>query len=164
MSCPNSHGLITSWKPKPLRYLTPLSTKTTKLLFSWKRMAGDQAVSTPDTSTSTISSWPTSGEISVQYCPTADMILDFFTKPLQGTTFHNFHAQIMNIDPDTYQFPDHRSVLEAEDHSTKNPEHATHVKWADIVRSGRNSNKWTQQSILFRFSGYKNIQASTFVV
>ena len=63
-----------------------------------------------------------SGEISVQYCSTADMISNFFTKqPLQGTAFHNFHAQIMNIYPDSYQFPDHRSVLEAEDHGMKNP-------------------------------------------
>jgi hypothetical protein len=52
-----------------------------------------------------------SGEISVQYCPTADMISDFFTKPLQGTAFRTLRAQIMNIYPTTYQFPDHRSVL-----------------------------------------------------
>ena len=82
-----------------------------------------------------------SGEISVQYCPTADMIPDFFTKPLQGTAFHDFHAQIINIDPDSYQFTDHRHVLEAEDHGTESPECATHVTWVDVVGSGRNSNE-----------------------
>ena len=69
------------------------------------------------------------------------MILDFFTKPLQDTIFHKFHAQIMNIDPDTYQFLDHRSVLEAEDHATENPECSTHITWADIVKSGKSSNE-----------------------
>ena len=69
------------------------------------------------------------------------MISDFFTKPLQGATFWNFRAQIMNIDPDSYQFLDHRSVLETTDHRTKNPEHATHVTWADVVKSGRNNNE-----------------------
>ena len=77
-----------------------------------------------------------SGKISVQYCPTTDMISDFFTKPLQGTTFHNFHTQIMNIDPDSYQFPAHRSVLETNENGTMNPERATHVTWADVIRSG----------------------------
>ena len=83
-----------------------------------------------------------SREISVQCCPTADMISDFITKPLQeGTAFHNFHAQIMNIDLDSYQFPDHRSVLETDDLGTKNPECTTHVTWADVVKSGRSSNE-----------------------
>jgi len=27
------------------------------------------------------------GEVKVAYCPTGDMLADFFTKPLQGTAF-----------------------------------------------------------------------------
>jgi len=51
------------------------------------------------------------GEVSIQYCPTGDMIADFFTKPLQGTLFRKFRDQIMNIHPSTDSLPDCRSVL-----------------------------------------------------
>ena len=51
------------------------------------------------------------GEVSVQYCPTGDMIADFFTKPLQGTMFCKFRDQIMNNNPSTISLQDCRSVL-----------------------------------------------------
>jgi hypothetical protein len=38
-------------------------------------------------------------ELSVKYCPTGDMLADFFTKPLQGALFKKFRDLIMNIDP-----------------------------------------------------------------
>jgi len=38
-----------------------------------------------------------SGDLSVQYCPTGDMIGDFFTKPLQGQLFIKFRRLIMNL-------------------------------------------------------------------
>jgi hypothetical protein len=37
------------------------------------------------------------GELTVEHCPTNDMIADFFTKPLQGKTFFKFRSLIMNI-------------------------------------------------------------------
>ena len=54
------------------------------------------------------------GEIDVIYCPTKEMIADFFTKPLQGTAFTGFRNFIMNIDSDLANdnIEDHRSVLE----------------------------------------------------
>ena len=41
----------------------------------------------------------------VVYCPTEEMIADFFTKPLQGTLFRKFRAYIMNLNrrPDVPQ-------------------------------------------------------------
>ena len=33
----------------------------------------------------------------LQYCPTADMIADFFTKPLQGRLFRKLRAFILNL-------------------------------------------------------------------
>ena len=36
-------------------------------------------------------------EISVEYCPTGEMIADFFTKPQQGSLFKKFRDQIMNV-------------------------------------------------------------------
>jgi hypothetical protein len=33
----------------------------------------------------------------IEYCPTDDMIADFFTKPLQGAKFRRFRAMILNL-------------------------------------------------------------------
>jgi hypothetical protein len=38
------------------------------------------------------------GELSIEWCPTADMIADFMTKPLQGATFRKFRDIVMGID------------------------------------------------------------------
>ena len=35
------------------------------------------------------------GNLTVEYCPTAEMIGDFFTKPLQGAKFEKFRKLIM---------------------------------------------------------------------
>jgi hypothetical protein len=40
------------------------------------------------------------GELRVEYCPTGDMIADFFTKPLQGSLFRKMRAYIMGMEPD----------------------------------------------------------------
>jgi hypothetical protein len=50
-------------------------------------------------------------EVAVEYCPTGDMLADFFTKPLQGILFKKFRDQIMNVDPATDSWQDRRSVL-----------------------------------------------------
>ena len=36
------------------------------------------------------------GELKVEYCPSSDMIADFFTKPLQGKLFYKFRQLVMN--------------------------------------------------------------------
>ena len=61
-------------------------------------------------------------EVQLHYCPTAEMIGDFFTKPLQGSLFTRFRDIIMNCThvtsaPSTVTQPassstEHRSVLE----------------------------------------------------
>ncbi|KAG7341367.1 hypothetical protein IV203_023318 [Nitzschia inconspicua] len=38
------------------------------------------------------------GKLSIEYCPTGDMIADYFTKPLQGLLFRKMLKQILNID------------------------------------------------------------------
>jgi hypothetical protein len=50
-------------------------------------------------------------EITIKYCPTKEMVVDFFTKPLQGTTFQNVRDVIMNVDPVINSMQDHRRVL-----------------------------------------------------
>ena len=37
------------------------------------------------------------GELRVEFCPTDEMVADFFTKPLQGAKFREFRKIIMNL-------------------------------------------------------------------
>ena len=41
--------------------------------------------------------------ITIRYCPTDNMIGDFFTKPLQGSKFRRFRNIIMNCSYDEYR-------------------------------------------------------------
>jgi hypothetical protein len=50
-------------------------------------------------------------EVRIQYCPTEEMVGDFFTKPLQGVLFYKFRNQVMNYAPTLKPIEDHRSVL-----------------------------------------------------
>ncbi len=37
------------------------------------------------------------GELRIEHCPTDDMVVDFFKKPLQGRTFKRLRAVIMGM-------------------------------------------------------------------
>ena len=37
------------------------------------------------------------GEITIEYCPTKEMVADFFTKPLQGALFYKLRALVLNL-------------------------------------------------------------------
>jgi hypothetical protein len=50
-------------------------------------------------------------ELSVEYCPTLQMLADYFTKPLQGSQFQILRNRIMNYNPDHHVGQDYRSVL-----------------------------------------------------
>jgi hypothetical protein len=50
-------------------------------------------------------------EIAIEYCPTEEMLADYFTKPLQGKQFYKFRDQIMNIGSSSKYHSTHRSVL-----------------------------------------------------
>ena len=53
------------------------------------------------------------GDLRVAYCPTDEMVADFFTKPLQGSKFTRFRDQILNVqsEPDITAISAQRSVL-----------------------------------------------------
>ena len=51
-------------------------------------------------------------EVAIQYCPTKEMVADYFTKPLQGELFYKFRDQIMGLVPMDTIIGDHRSVLD----------------------------------------------------
>ena len=38
-----------------------------------------------------------SDEFIIEYCPTGDMVEDYFKKPLQGKKFYQFRKEIMNL-------------------------------------------------------------------
>jgi hypothetical protein len=56
--------------------------------------------------------------ITIEHCPTNDMVADFFTKPLQGHLFKRLRDRVMNIDPSDKHHSDHRSVLEVNETGT----------------------------------------------
>jgi len=51
------------------------------------------------------------GEVKVAYCPTKNMLVDFFTKPLQGAVFRRMRSQILNMPFADAVIEVHRSVL-----------------------------------------------------
>jgi hypothetical protein len=54
-----------------------------------------------------------SGQVKIKYCLIQDMVSDYFTKPLQGTSFRKLCQLIMNVDKTTYDpSATCRSVLE----------------------------------------------------
>jgi hypothetical protein len=53
-------------------------------------------------------------EVAVQYCPTKEMVADYFTKPLQGVLFYKFRDQILGLVPMETITGDQRSVLDQE--------------------------------------------------
>ena len=61
-------------------------------------------------------------ELRMEYCPTEDMVADFFTKPLQGSLFRRLRDIILNRDDaDGGQSglpQDHRSVLDGDGRRT----------------------------------------------
>jgi hypothetical protein len=96
-------------------------------------------------------------EVAIQYCPTKEIVADYFTKPLQGKLFYKFHDQIMGVVPMRTITGDHRSVLDVDSDKPKlaekrvkvsplmvddaRPNRARTVKttsqqtWVDVVRS-----------------------------
>ena len=42
-----------------------------------------------------------SGEVTIKYFPTGEMVADHFTKPLQVHLFRNFSSIVMNFSEDT---------------------------------------------------------------
>ena len=88
-------------------------------------------------------------EVAIQYCPTKQMVADYFTKPLQGALFYKFRDQIMGVVPMDTITGDHRSVLDVKSDDSSSPKlttarpkgahvskkATTHPSWSDVVKS-----------------------------
>jgi hypothetical protein len=59
-------------------------------------------------------------EVGIQYCPPKQMVVDYFTKPLQGALFYKFRDQILGLVPMETILGAHRSVLDSKKVSPKN--------------------------------------------
>jgi hypothetical protein len=75
------------------------------------------------------------GELSIEYCPTGEMLADPGTKPLQGKTFFDFRKQILNLSDDAPEASPpqvHRSVLKNVTKGTGKV-----VTWAQVASRGK---------------------------
>jgi len=97
------------------------------------------------------------GEVKIEYCPTKDMLGDFFTKPLQGGAFARMRDKILNL-PSTATDAAHRSVLQT-DKIMKQKETGnkiitrgsganivSNVKWAKGTKEGNKGEKGEKES------------------
>ena len=83
------------------------------------------------------------GVTTIQYCPTEDMVGDFYTKPLQGALFRKFRAIIMGLDmahtPSTEPLCEPRECVGAEKETSAPVEvgstPAVHLSWAEVAGS-----------------------------
>ena len=50
-----------------------------------------------------VTDWVKGKELEIYYCPTEDMLGDFFTKPLQGSLFAKFRNHILGITAEEYK-------------------------------------------------------------
>ena len=73
----------------------------------------------------------------MQYCPTHNMLADYFTKPLQGATFCKFRNTIMNchFGHSDVHLSNHRSVLDRERANAQS--HSTVPRLPQIESVGR---------------------------
>jgi hypothetical protein len=78
-------------------------------------------------------------EVAIQYCPTKEMVADYFTKPLQGELFYKFRDQIRGVVPMGTITGDHRSVLDVDSDKPKLAEKRVKVypQMVDGVRPNR---------------------------
>jgi hypothetical protein len=80
------------------------------------------------------------GDLRIEYCPTGDMVADFFTKPLQGSLFRKLRKIILNL-------PDDIIAMKKPTNATTSQECVGNVSksYADVVRgTTRQSSRVTE--------------------
>ena len=90
-------------------------------------------------------------ELQVRFCPTEEMIADFFTKPLQGQAFYRLRDAIMNVLPSDPFHSSQRSVLWQDQDTVGVDQKATDEKakedadWILVKRRGQRKATQTKQ-------------------
>jgi hypothetical protein len=87
------------------------------------------------------------GEVSIVWCPTGDMILDYATKPLQGALFRKFRDQIMGVVPaqDPGSGKTDRNIGKSD------------TVWSRQVKSGTTGVCWEMSIVLRRYDQTRSI-------
>jgi len=84
--------------------------------------------------------------VKVAFCPTQDMVADFFTKPLQGSLFVRMRERILNL-PASKIANVHRSVLEERKADSLKKHRRDSSKYEDKKNDGKNDGKYKQDSV-----------------
>ena len=104
-------GHVTSWLHRESMYLPQQSTRTIRVLFYWQKTSSSKCTRHLNVRYYFITDQIKKGHVKVAFCPTQDMVADFFTKPLQGNLFVRMRERILNL-PASKIASVHRSVLE----------------------------------------------------
>jgi hypothetical protein len=75
-----------------------------------------------------------SKEVTIEHCPTGDMVADYFTKPLQGAHFKKLRDIIMNVDSSSKYYSAQRSVLSPESDDTVEKADVAKKKVSKVIR------------------------------
>ena len=84
--------------------------------------------------------------LSLQHCPTDEMLADYFTKPLQGSLFVHLRNHIMGAEFEDGNPKTHRSVLGYQDDHENN----------EASERDQEASEWDQNEILVRDQNNKN--------
>ena len=71
-----------------------ISIKIIRAPSYWRRM-GERALGKGARRYFFVTDHVDKGNVSIEYCPTDEMIADFMTKPLQGQKFRDFRSDIL---------------------------------------------------------------------
>ena len=108
------------------------------------------------------------GEVRTEYCPTEQILADYFTKPLQGELFRRFRKVIMGWEHmdvlkkflsawkprSAYSSKEH--VEQGEENSDINTQTESPKTYADIVRSPLTKNAKTPTPVTWEFNVHGN--------
>ena len=100
------------------------------------------------------------GHVKVAFCPTQDMVADFFTKPLQGNLFVRMREKILNL-PASKTASVHRSVLEQRGNAPNKCENESNKNKPKNDKSVNKSANKTQQQESERLNKIRDGCAST---
>jgi hypothetical protein len=91
-------------------------------------------------------------ELTVEWCPTGDMIGDYMTKPTQGALFRNFRDQIMGVvparDPGPGKVKKSASLQEKSDSKSKRKVKTLKDKRARMILPGHKGKRQAHRSVL----------------
>jgi len=87
------------------------STRTIRAQSYWPKLGSPQVAREPSIWMYAMTDKIKKGEVKVAFCPTHNILADFFTKPLQGSMFVRMREKILNL-PASENADAHRIVLE----------------------------------------------------